>query len=119
MHSYMIIAGPPHKFSCRCQCPDVHRSGSSDQCTIMWKRPPTVSCSSVQFNVLLTLPDGTPFYSDGFGQGTSTTRTIPLNPNTVYRAAITAENVCGDTTCFTNCSTVTIDGKNAADFLCR
>ena len=109
---YNVIAGPPHKFSCRCQCPDVHRSGTSDQCTIMWKRPLTVSCSSLQqFNVSLTGQDETLVYSDSFGQGTTTTNTISLKSNTVYRAAITAENACGNTTCSTNCSTVPIDGK--------
>ena len=83
----------------------------------MWKRPLSVSCSPLQqFNISLTGPDGTLIYSDSFGQGTTTTNTISLKSNTVYRAAITAENVCGNTTCFTNCSTVPIDGKNAAGF---
>ena len=96
----------------------MHRSGLSDQCTLMWETPPTVFCSSLrQFNVLLTQPDGTLVYSGSFGQSTTTTETTPLNPNTVYRATITAWNTCGNTTCSANCSPVLIESKNAAGLL--
>ena len=111
--SIYLTAGPPHLFSCQCQCPDMHRSGLSDQCTLMWETPPTVRCSSLQqFNVLLTQPDGTLVYKGSFGQSVSSTETIPLNPNTVYTATITALNVCGNTACSANCSPVLIEGKN-------
>ena len=106
-----FTAGPPQNFSCQCQCPDMYRSGISDQCTLMWERLPTVSCNSMHVNVSLTLPDGTPVYSGSYGQSITSTQTTRLNTNTVYTATITG--VCG-ATCFVNCSTVPIDGKNEA-----
>ena len=85
-----------------------------NQCTLMWETSPTVHCSSLQFfNVTLTRPDGTLFYSDSFGSSITSTQTIPLDPNTVYTATVTAENVCGNTTCLASCP----PGKNTADWL--
>ena len=105
-------AGPPQFFTCEFQCPDVYLSGTTDRCTIIWERLPTVSCSLLQFNVSVTGPDGTPAYSGIFGQSTTSTETAPLNPNTTYTVTITAENVCGTTTCSaTNSTAAERDGK--------
>ena len=108
-----FTAGPPQKVSCQCQCPVVHRSGTSDRCTLMWESPTIVSCSSLQINVSLTLPNGIPLYSDCFGQSITSIQTIPLSANSVYTATITDE--CGSM-CSVNCSTVPIDGKSAARY---
>jgi len=74
----------------------------------MWEKLPTVSCSSLQVNVSVTLPDGTLVYSGSFDQSITSTQTTPLNIHTVYTAAISG--VCG-ATCSVNCSTVPIYGK--------
>lgn len=110
---FYFTPGPPQKVSCQCQCPVVHRSGTSDRCTIMWKTPTIVSCSLLQISVSLTIPNGIPLYSDWFGQNITSIQTIPLSANTVYTATITDE--CGST-CSVNCSTVQIDGKNVARY---
>ena len=96
----------------------MHCSGTSDQCNITWDRLRTVSCSSLQFSVSLTLPDGTSVYNESFDQGITSTPTVPLDPDTVYSVAITAGSVCGSTTCSANCSTASIDSKNAVGWLC-
>lgn len=95
---YYLI-GPPQSFSCQCWC-------LPDQCTVMWERIPTVSCSSLQFNVSVKGADGTPAYSHSFNQSITCAQTTPLNTSTLYTATITAENVCDSTTCCANCSTV-------------
>ena len=98
---------------CELQCPDTYHPGTSDRCTIMWERLPTVSCSSLHVSVSLRQPDGAVVYSDVFSPSVSSTETTPLNPNTVYTVAVTAENVCGNTTCSTECS----PGKHKAVYL--
>ena len=107
------FAGPPQNFFCQCQCPYSYLSGTSDQCTLMWKMSPAVSCSSLQVNISVTLLDGTLVYSSSFDQSITSTQTTSLNMNTMYRAVITG--ACG-ATCSVNCSTVPIDGKNAGCF---
>ena len=107
-----FTAGAPQNFSCQCQCPYKYRSGTSDQCTLMWERIPTVSCSSLTVEVSVTLPDETPVYSGSFDSSIDSTQTTSLKTNTVYTATIA--DVCG-TTCSVNCSTVPIDGKNAVN----
>ena len=107
-------AGPPQSFTCELQCPDTYRSGISDRCTIMWERLPTVSCNSLQFSVSLRQPDGTLVYSDVFNPSVTSTKTTPLNSNTMYTVTITAENVCGSSNCFATSSTAT-EGKDACD----
>jgi len=114
MHEFAFTAGPPHNFSCQCQCPYVNHSGISGQCTLMWENPPAVSCSSLHVNVSVTLLNGTFVYSGSFDQGITSTQTTPLNMNAVYTAAITG--VCG-ATCSVNCSTVPVYGKNAGGFV--
>ena len=104
-------AGLPQSFSCELWCPDTYHPGTSDRCTIMWERLPTVSCDSLQFSVSLKQSDGTLVYSDGFGQSVSSTETTPLNQNTMYTVTIAAENACGLSTCTATNSTA-IEGKN-------
>ena len=94
-----FTAGTPQNFSCQCQCPDAYHS---NRCTIMWDRLRTVSCGSLQFTVSLTLPNGTSVYSENFDP--SITQTTPPDQGGVYTATITAENVCGNATCSTECS---------------
>ena len=106
-------AGPPQSFTCELQCPDTYRSGTSDQCTIMWERLPTVSCSSLQVSVSLRQPGGTLVYSDVFSPSVTSTETTSLNQNTVYTATITAENLCGSSTCSATASTA-VEGKDMA-----
>ena len=103
-----FTAGTPPKFTCQCWCPDVTQS---DRCTITWDTLHTVSCSSLQFSVSLTLPDGTSVYNESFDQ--SITQTTLLDLGAVYTATVTAENVCGDTTCSTECS----PGKHKTGYL--
>ena len=105
--SVYYFAGPPQFSTCEFRCP-------SDRCTIIWERPPTVSCNLLQFNVSVTGPDGTLAYSGSFGQDITSTQTTPLNPNTTYTATITAENECGTTACSATNSTAERDGKNTA-----
>ena len=82
----------------------------------MWEIPPTVHCSSLQFfNVTMTRPDETLFYTGSFGPDVTSTETTPLDPNTVYTATITAVNVCGNTTCSAECPS----GKNTDYLLSR
>ena len=52
-------------------------------------------------------------YRESFGQSITSTPTVPLDQDTVYSVAITAGGICGNTTCSANCSTASIDGKNA------
>ena len=108
LHEFTFTSGPPQNFSCQCKCPYLYRHGISVNCTLMWEKLPTVSCSSLQVNVSVTLPDGTLVYSGSFDQSITSTQTTPLNMHTVYTAAITG--VCG-ATCSVNCSTVPIYGK--------
>ena len=82
-----------------------------------WDRLRAVSCSSLQFSVSLTLPDGTSVYNESFDQGITSTPTVPLDPDTVYSVAITAGSVCGSTTCSANCSTASIDSKTAVGYV--
>ena len=103
-----FTAGTPPNFTCQCWCPDVTQS---DWCTITWDRLHTVSCSSLQFSVSLTLPNGTSVYNEIFDP--SITQTTLLDLGAVYTATITAENVCGDTTCSTECS----PGKHKTGYL--
>ena len=100
---HKFTAGSPPNFTCQCWCPDVYHS---DRCTITWDRLRTVSCSSLQFSVSLTLPNGTSVYNESFGP--SITQTTPLDLGVMYTATITAENDCGNATCSTECS----PGKN-------
>ena len=104
-------AGLPQSFSCELQCPDTYHPGTSDRCTIMWERLPTISCNSLHVNVSLRQSNGTLVYSDGFGQSVSSTETTPLNQNTMYTVTIAAENACGSSTCTATNSTA-IEGKN-------
>ena len=83
----------------------------SDRCTITWDTLDTVSCSSLQFTVSLTLPNGSSVYNESFGP--SITQTTPPDQGGVYTATITAENVCGNTTCSKECS----PGKHKAVYL--
>ena len=106
-------AGPPQSFSCELWCPDTYQPGTSDRCTIMWERLPTVSCDSLQFSVSLRQSNGTLVYSDGFGQSVSSTETTPLNPNTAYTVTVTAENVCRASICSATGSTA-MEGKDVA-----
>ena len=108
MNLHSLHAGPPQNFSCQCKCPYFYRHGISGKCTLMWEKLPTVSCSSLQVNVSVTLPDGTLVYSGIFDQSITSIQTTSLNMNTVYTAAITG--VCG-ATCSVNCSTVPMYGK--------
>ena len=94
------LIGPPQSFSCQCWC----LTGTSDQCILMWERPPAASCSSLQFNVSVKGVDGTLAYSGNFDQSINCAQTTPLSTSTVYTATITAENVCGSITCYANCS---------------
>ena len=89
----------------------MYLSGTLDRCTIFWDRLPTVSCSSLQFSVSLRQPDGTLVDSDVFSPSVSSTETTPLNPNTVYTVAVTAENVCGTSICSATGSTA-VEGKD-------
>ena len=98
-----FTAGTPPKFTCQCWCPDVTQS---DRCTITWDTLHTVSCSSLQFSVSLTLPNGTSVYNESFGP--NITQATPPDQGGVYRATTTAENDCGNTPCSTECSR----GKN-------
>jgi len=100
-------AGSPPEFSCHCQCPDVVHS---DRCTITWDRLHTVSCSSLQFSVLLTQPNGTSVYSKNVDSDNIFAQTTPLDLNAMYTATITAENECGNKTCSAECS----PGKNTS-----
>ena len=104
-------AGPPQSFTCELQCPDTYHPGTSDRCTIMWERLPTVSCSSLHVSVSLRQPDGAVVYSDVFSPSVSSTETTPLNPNTAYTVTITAENECGTSVCYTTGSTA-VEGKD-------
>ena len=80
----------------------------SDQCNITWDTLSTVSCSSLQFSVSLTLSDGTSVYNESFDQ--SITQATPPDRGTMYTATVTAENDCGSATCSRECS----PGKNKA-----
>ena len=95
----------------------MHCSGTLDRCNITWDRLRTVSCSSLQFSVSLTLPDGTSVYNESFDQSITSTPTVPLDPDTVYSVAITAGSICGSTTCSANCFTASLDSKNAVVYL--
>ena len=97
----LLIAGSPPDFSCQCQCPDVVHS---DQCNITWDRLHTVSCSSLQFNVSLTQPNGTSVYSENFDSANIFGQTTPLDLSAIYTASITAENECGNKSCCAKCS---------------
>ena len=77
----------------------------------MWKRLPTVSCSSLQVSVSLRQPDGELVYSDVFSPNVTSTETAPLNQNTVYTVTIAAENLCGTANCTAKNSTA-VEGKN-------
>ena len=107
------LAGPPQSFTCELQCPDTYHPGTSDQCTIMWERLPTVSCDSLQFSVSLKQSDGTLVYSNFFGRSVYSAVTTTLNQNTVYTATIAAENLCGMANCTATNSTA-VEGKNTA-----
>ena len=111
MHECNVIklptAGSPPEFSCHCQCPDVVHS---DRCTITWDRLHTVSCSSLQFSVSLTQPNGTSVYSKNVDSDNIFAQTTPLDLNAMYTATITAENECGNKTCSAECS----PGKNTS-----
>jgi len=102
MSTLYYHAGPPQSIGCNCWC----FPGTTERCNIYWERPCTVSCiqRSLQFSVSLTLPDGTSAYSDSFGQDNTSTQTMPLNQSIQYSATITAENLCGNTTCSVHCS---------------
>ena len=52
-------------------------------------------------------------YRESFDQTITSTPTVPLDPDTVYSVAITAGGICGNTTCSANCSTASLDSKNA------
>ena len=103
-----FTAGTPQNFSCQCHCPDAYHSGRR---IITWDRLHTVSCSSLRFSVSLTLPNGTSVCSENFDP--SITQIIPPDLSAVYTATITAENVCGNATCSTECS----PGKRKAGYL--
>ena len=79
----------------------------------MWERLPTVSCSSLQVSASLRQSDGTLVYSDVFSPNVTSTETAPLSQNTVYTVTITAENLCGSSTCSTTTSTA-VEGKDMA-----
>ena len=104
MQKYCLFhAGPPEPFFCQCWC----FLNTSDGCTVIWQSPPTVYCSSLQFNVSLMEQDGTLVYSNTLDQNTSSIQTTPLNTSAVYTVTITAENECGSITCPANCSSGT------------
>ena len=77
----------------------------------MWERLPTVSCDSLQVSISLRKPDGELVYSDVFSPNVTSTETAPLNSNTTYTVIITAENVCGTSSCYATSSTA-VEGKD-------
>ena len=98
---YLHSLGQPQSFSCQCRCTDVHHSG---RCTVMWDKLPSVSCNPMRINVSLMLQNGTAVYSDNFGLNITSTQTTPMNLDTVYTAAVIAQNECGSVTCSASCS---------------